>query len=250
MALNPTHAELEELLGAYALDAVEPHEAEAVERHLPGCPRCRAEVAGHREAAAALAHAGSPAPEGLWPRIAGALEEPPPRLDLGLLAAGRRRRGLPLRLAGALAAAAAAVIGVLGVQVARQDDRIDGLAAALRSDGIEEAARGALLDAGSRRVTLRSGDGRLFADAVVQADGQAFLVRHNLPPLPDRLTYQVWALVGGRMVSVGVAGRDPAVSAFRVDPERASVLAVTAEAAGGVPAPTGDPLVQATLGAA
>src|SRR5690606_35755181 len=55
--------EFTELLGAYALDAVEPDEREAVERHLADCPRCRSEVAEHREVAAYLAHAGTDAPE-------------------------------------------------------------------------------------------------------------------------------------------------------------------------------------------
>ncbi|MGH9152889.1 MAG: zf-HC2 domain-containing protein, partial [Acidimicrobiales bacterium] len=81
-----THHEIEELLGAYALDAVPPEEAEAVGLHLSGCPRCRAEVAEHRETAAVLAYAGSPAPPQLWDRIAADLAAedaaPAPALDL------------------------------------------------------------------------------------------------------------------------------------------------------------------------
>jgi anti-sigma factor RsiW len=34
-----------ELLGAYALGALEPHEAQQVQQHLAGCPDCRREVA-------------------------------------------------------------------------------------------------------------------------------------------------------------------------------------------------------------
>lgn len=37
--------ELRPLLGGYVLDALEPHEAEAVRDHLPGCPACAAEHA-------------------------------------------------------------------------------------------------------------------------------------------------------------------------------------------------------------
>ena len=40
-----THDEAAELLGAYALDAVEADERDAIEHHLNECPRCRAEVA-------------------------------------------------------------------------------------------------------------------------------------------------------------------------------------------------------------
>lgn len=242
-----THSQIEELLGAYALDAVEPDEADAVELHLRECPRCRAEVADHREVAAVLAYGGAAAPDGVWSRIAGALEETPPKLDLARMDLRRKRRLVPARVVTALAAAAAAVIGLLGVQVARQDARLNELAAAVGTDGLDEAVRAALLDESAHKVSLRSDDGRISADAIVQPDGRAFLVRHNLPHLPDTLTYQLWALAGDRTVSVGVLGSAPRTSAFTVDPEEVSVLAVTAEQAGGAPAPTNDPLLRGFL---
>lgn len=65
-----THAEISELLGAYALDAVSPDEATEIEQHLAECPRCRAEVAAHREVAGVLGNLGGTAPAGLWSRIA------------------------------------------------------------------------------------------------------------------------------------------------------------------------------------
>jgi predicted anti-sigma-YlaC factor YlaD len=68
-----SHDELAELLGAYALDAVEEDEARAVEEHLADCPRCRAEVAQHREVAAMLGNAGGVAPDAVWERIAAEL---------------------------------------------------------------------------------------------------------------------------------------------------------------------------------
>ncbi len=76
------HHELQELLGAYALDAVDPDEAAEIEFHLLTCPRCRAELAEHREVAALLGYAGAPAPAGVWDRIVAGLEEPPPALRL------------------------------------------------------------------------------------------------------------------------------------------------------------------------
>ena len=64
------HQDIEELLGAYALDAVDPDEARLVEEHLVECPRCRAEVAAHREVAALLTSGTSdPVPDGVWDRI-------------------------------------------------------------------------------------------------------------------------------------------------------------------------------------
>lgn len=244
-----THHEIEELLGVYALDAVSPAEAEAVELHLRDCPRCRAEVAEHREVAASLAHVGSSAPANVWSRIAGSLEEVPPQLDMARVVSmeGRRRRSLPLGPVAALVAAAAVVIAVLGIQVSHLDDRTDQLAAALQEEGLNEAVQAALFDESARRVDLRSEDGATFAQAVVRDNGDGFLVRDNLPLLSDDRTYQVWAMVGDRPVSVGVLGSDPGTSAFKVAADGVSVLAVTAEQAGGVVAPTGDPVVRGFL---
>ncbi|MBO0732195.1 MAG: zf-HC2 domain-containing protein, partial [Acidimicrobiaceae bacterium] len=81
-----THDEITELLGAFALDAVEPDEAEAIESHLRTCPRCREEVRSLQGAAAALAAPGGEAPPGVWDGIAAQIEPPataspmPPRL--------------------------------------------------------------------------------------------------------------------------------------------------------------------------
>lgn len=82
MSLQLSHDEVEGLLGAFALDAVDQDEWEAIELHLRGCPRCRAEVAEHREVAALLAHTGAPAPDGVWSRILSELEPAPPALRM------------------------------------------------------------------------------------------------------------------------------------------------------------------------
>ncbi len=83
MASRVTHPEIEELLGAYALDAVDPAETEVIELHLRGCPSCVAEVVSHREVAASMVQPGAAAPDNVWHRLAAELEEPPPALDLG-----------------------------------------------------------------------------------------------------------------------------------------------------------------------
>lgn len=70
-----THRDIEELLGTYALDAVDTDEVRPIEAHLTTCPRCRGEVNDLRHVAALLASSGSDAPEGVWHRIAAALEE-------------------------------------------------------------------------------------------------------------------------------------------------------------------------------
>ena len=244
-----THTEIQELLGVYALDAVSPEEADLVEVHLRACPRCRAEVADHRETAAALAHTGSTAPPGVWERIAGSLEEAPPKLDMDRVVAlrSRRRRTVPIQLAAAVAGIAAAVIAVLGVQVDRLDNRTAELEAALGQKGIDQAVQVALLDEGARRVGLRSDTGVTLAHAVVRDNGEAYLVPEGLPALPDDQTYQLWAVTGDDVVSVGVLGAEPGVSAFKVAGAGVTALAVTAEEAGGVVSSQKAPVMQGML---
>ena len=122
--------DLDELLGAYALDAVSDEERRAVEEYLLVDPRARQEVAEHREVATLLAWSGTAAPEGLWDRIAAQLDEPAPA-PMGRLAevmsldqarveqaAGgsarpSRRRWMSSAAAWAVASAAAAVAGAM-----------------------------------------------------------------------------------------------------------------------------------------
>ncbi|MST35184.1 hypothetical protein GHK86_20930, partial [Acidimicrobiaceae bacterium USS-CC1] len=71
------HHDVQELLGAYALDALEPDEVAAVEAHLEVCARCRRELAGYREVTSLLGHTGGEAPPGIWDRIAAGMHPEP-----------------------------------------------------------------------------------------------------------------------------------------------------------------------------
>lgn len=252
------HAGVAELLGAYALDAVEPAEAVAIEAHLAGCPRCRAELAGSREVAALLGDSGGPAPEGLWERLAASLEEAPPPLELGRLAdlgaarearadrAATRRRPPELRWMAGAAAAAAVVIGGLGVEVARLEHRTNDLMKQTRVATLQAAADAAASHTDARRATLLSSDGTLRLDAVVLPSGQAYVLDTNLPALPSGQTYQLWGLTGTVRVSLGTLGAKPGVEPFRVEPGMGA-LAVTAEHSPGATTSTKTPVVLATL---
>jgi hypothetical protein len=236
------HAEVAELLGAYALDAVDPAEAEAVEAHLLECPRCRDEVAHHREVAAALAYAGATAPEGLWPRIAASLEAEAPGGELGRLYPFRPpRRRWPVRVAAALTSVAAAAIVLLALQVRAQDHRLNQALSGLPNARLEQVAQAALLAPGATKVHLQSDDHQLFVDAVVLRDGSGYLVANDLPTLSASRTYQLWAVIGGQRISLGVLGTRPSVVAFRVAAPTVA-LAVTNEVHGGVPSTQQNPL--------
>jgi anti-sigma factor RsiW len=257
MSTQLSHRQIEELLGAFALDAVEGEERDLVEAHLVGCPRCRAEVAGYRETAAMLAHGGTRAPEGVWAQIAGALDETPPDLDMARIIPlqkpsaairatnGRQgwwRRSVSLRGAAATLALAAAVTALLGVQVGRQDARINGLEQALRQDAIRRAAVAAMADPSAEEVKLASFDGNVAVRLVRQPDGTGFVLADSLAALPSDRTYQLWAVRSGAKISLGVLGNDPKVSPFRITGPVAA-YAITEEVASGVVASENAPVV-------
>jgi len=243
-----THDEVTELLGAYALDAVEGDERDAVDRHLNECPRCRAEVGDHRTVASFLGSAGGRAPDGLWDRIAGSLEEAPPELRLAPVVPITQRRSVSLRVGAAAAAVAAGVIAGLGLEVTHLNHQVDHLAAPERPDtALLSAATQALADPRTQRVSMRSTDGRRSAEVALGSDGTGFLVAEDLPALPSDRTYQLWALANGQKISVGVLGASPHVVAFRYVPSGLSGFAVTDEQAGGVVSTQNAPVVLGNL---
>ena len=97
MARELTPAELDELLAAYALDAVDAEEREQLDAYLERSPEAAREIAELQETAALLAFTGpDEAPDTLWDRIENALGAEPPRLVMPFDAprrAGRRAAG-------------------------------------------------------------------------------------------------------------------------------------------------------------
>jgi hypothetical protein len=238
------HREIEELLGAYAIDAVDPAEHEEIELHLRDCPRCRAEIADHREVAALLSHTGAPAPDGLWDRIASALDDAPPPLELARVpspAPGTRRNPVrSMRWVAAVAAVAAVITCAVGVAALIDNRHMR------RADPTSQALARALADPMARIASMRSPDGKLRTDAVIRADGTGFVYHSNLPGLPAGRTYQLWALVGTDSISAGVLGRDPGLRPFTVDGD-AHGFAISEEHAGGATQPSATPLVAGEL---
>ncbi|HVA08366.1 MAG TPA: anti-sigma factor [Acidimicrobiales bacterium] len=259
-----THEEASELIGAFALHAVEPSEVEQMEQHLEQCPRCRAELDSHREVAAAIGNSVEPLPEGLWTSIANRLPErkdadrpPMPKLRLKHLggaapnSASRRRRrpdrrprpaGSRLAAVGALAVAAAAAAAVLGINLVRTDDQVARLQRAMGTAG-PTAVEAALNAPGHHMVSLEGAGHKRLAKFVLVPDGRGYLVTSALPGLPNSRTYQLWAIVGGQPISIGLLGQSPYQSTFTLDGHPAPTkLAITVEPAGGSVVPT-SPLV-------
>lgn len=232
--------ELEELLGAYALDAVDGDERDQIEAWLARSPDAREELAALRETAALLTHPAAEAPPGVWARIEEALTEPPPPLVIS----GHRRRVAVRAVAGlAAASAAAATITavVLSDEMSRQDDRLEAVASSVREDGMRRAAMAAMADPRARVLHLESSEGAT-ATLITMPNGEGYLMGVHLPRLEPGRTYQLWAVTeqgaAGTAVSAGVLGRDLGVAGFR-SPPVARGFAITAEEAPGSTSPTG-----------
>lgn len=237
------HDEVEELLGAYALDAVDDAERAAVDAHLLTCPRCRAEVDGHREVAAHLAQTGAPAPEELWSRIAEAIDgEPAPPLRLvlddGRRAAGRApRRWATVPLA---AAAAVVVVALLAAGAALFGSGDEGRDVV----GLQAAALRAFESPAARTADLTDDRGVVLARVAVLEDGSGFLLAGALPDLAAG-TYQLWGSDGDAVVSLGAIGGAPEVVAFHADPTQTALMISEEEAP--VEQPTGPPVAGGEL---
>jgi len=247
--------ELDELLGAYALDAVDDDERRQVEAYLERTPAAYSLVAEFRETAALLAQSDTEAPAGLWDRIARTLEEEPPRLAAQAPADVVRlepRRARLVRRVGVAAAAVAALaaVAVLSVKVVQQGDRIDELDRRAQTGAVLAAAESASRDPNAVRTAMSSTDGTVGARVVYLPDGDGFLVDDNLRPLPADRTYQLWALMGdaqpARAISAGVLGPDPGVTAFRVQGPVVA-FAITNEQAPGVASTSNAPVVQGAV---
>lgn len=243
-----------ELLGAYALDALDEDEAAIVRSHLLSCPRCSQEVDDHREAVALLAAGGGPAPERVWDRIAESISAdtgpragPPAPL---LAPPPRRRNRWPGPAWAAALAAAAAIVVVVGLQTVRVEQlnhRVDQLSAAASQAGGFKGLAAALVDPSALHYTLTStATSEPLGQLIVLPSGASYLVGSRFPQLASGRTYQLWSMVDGRAISVGLLGAHPGTVAFTVDPsmQNAAYL-VTVEPAGGVVAPTSAPVAKA-----
>ena len=98
---------------------------------------------------------------------------------------------------------------------------------------LELAVADARADASSKVVSLVSLNGQTGGEIVIDADGHGFVLGEDLPALPDNRTWQLWGVVDGAAISLGILGHDPTIELFTVEAP-VSQLIVTNEVAGGV----------------
>jgi anti-sigma-K factor RskA len=248
--------ELDSLLGAYALDALDPFERSRVDAYLNGNAAARGEVDEMRETAAALAllpDTPMEAPPELWARISETIasdraqardaeREPEPSDEL---AARRRTRA---RWVAPAAVAAAIAVVVLAVQVVAWRDRDD--ADRIGPSAVAAAYLQATSVDGARETGLQASNGATLARVVLLPDGTGYLRGDDLRPLPDDETYQLWALTGSAddpvAISAGVLGSDPQAIGFRASGP-VNGFALTVEQAGGVVSSEQQPVAAGSL---
>jgi hypothetical protein len=230
-----THQQIQELLGAYSLDAVDPAERVEVAKHLPDCSECRREVDSFRHVASHLGGIEELPPPAVWERLQSTVDQ---TAVVDLASRSRVTWWKPLI---SVAAMVALLVG-FGIQSARLTEvrgrlaqaeaRSADLEASIASGQWEAVARLAAATPGAQTVSLDGSLGR--GTIVILPDGTGFLLDNDLDPLDRSRTYQLWAVQDGTVISAGVLGASPGVVTFHVDPQLLEGLVITAERAGGV----------------
>jgi len=243
-----THEEAQELLAVFALNAVDGEERTDLERHVDECVRCSSELDALRGVATAMGNVGEPASQELWDRIAEHLYDdadalPPIRaLELPDAVApfGVNRPRVTRRAkygVGVFAVAAAALVSVLSVNLVNADNHVSQLNSALTlaSRSVVDAA---LVTPGHVNVTLDGSHNTSLAKFVL-VDGRGYLVSSQMARLPTGKTYQLWGIIGGKPISIGLMGSAPSTVYFSVQgTKQPTELAITIEPAGGSVTPT------------
>ncbi len=223
--------EIDELLGAYALDAIDDDERRRVDDYLEVNPRASAEVQAHREVATMLAFTGMDAPADLWGRISDEIGEhaPPIGPELARVISfddHPKRRAISRIAPWAVSVAAAAVIAFVAVGLA---DRADA-----PNDPLANAVELARADRDSLTTTLVAEGSDASADAIIDQDGHGYVLARDLPTLPEGRTYQLWGVVeSGDVISLGIFGPNPEIETFTVE-GTVEALAITIEQYPGV----------------
>lgn len=282
------HAELLELAEVYALGGLSAEERARLAEHVAdGCAECEAALRANTRLADELLLAVPPVQPS--PGVRAALMERV-RSESSELAAPSHSVSAPRRPRSSLRTPFAAAAGilltvglgalsaVLGTRLARESaaraDLEDALQyeeeislSLMREIETERSERVSLekrlssmsrivaaIEAPLVRTLALAGQGdfrQAMAKAYIEPEsGRLIVYAHNLPPVPDGRTYQLWVIVDKQPVSAGLlqadakgeakydTGRIPELSGGSVS------VAVTLEPAGGVPQPTG-PLVLA-----
>jgi anti-sigma-K factor RskA len=223
--------ELRDLLGAYALGALDDDEHAQVEDYVLHDTDARSELHQLEHAVAWLGHASPRPSEASWQAVRAEMDrdlaagaggegerEAAPVIDL----ATRRARPRWARIT-AVAAALALVVAV-GVATF----------SALSSDGGSST---------TTTVALAAPDGNVAVKVRMHDDGTGTIVTSSLPSAPVGHEYQLWSQADptASMHSAGLLGTDPDGHRIRI-PAHSHRMAISVEPEGGSPEPTTAPV--------
>ncbi|MDQ3447893.1 MAG: anti-sigma factor [Chloroflexota bacterium] len=281
--------EVSELSGLYVLGALTAEESAAVRAHLDGCARPHDEFTELGGVAASMPDLFEPvdAPVDLKSRVMAAVAAEAANADVAATtdmaatahaaatAVGTRPLPASLRtqadadarlwepppserparrtsiLSWGMAATAVLLIAVLGAWNVVLQSRAGDLEQ--RAQMIAQAIA-ASTDPDAEVAILRGTGAAQGATgfAAFPADGDGYIVLVDLPPAPAGQTYQAWYLVDEQATSAGLmtVGADGYAVLSGVDAlEDAQQIALTIEPAGGVQAPSAEPVVAGELSA-
>jgi anti-sigma-K factor RskA len=225
--------DIHDRVAPYALGALDGAERRSFADHLLGCGRCRGELPGLQEAAAALAlDVDAPEPPiALRGRIVGAARNE--RLQDEEVAPRARGRWVVPAAAGFAAAAACAAIG-LGIWSVTLSRDLDRERSARR---VDDRAVGVLADPTAVHYALVGARGQV----VVTRTRDAALVVSELRRAPAGTTYELWVVIAQETQPAGLfagGGSRSLVALTRKVPHGARV-GVSLEPAGGSTRRTG-----------
>jgi anti-sigma-K factor RskA len=241
MAAEHDHTDIQELLGAYALDALPDDERRLLEAHLATCESCRAELAELRLAVGALPlsiEERAPSPS-LRDRLRAAAEadlaanDDDEQPDTAIPFEPRSERGAPRPLRrNWLPWAAAAVfllfgLGMLGWNLSLRQSNNQQVIALQAAPGVTGAS----------------------GELIYLKDQQVIIVKpNNLPALAAGQVYELWLIRGETAVPSGVFGAGERQVAIAANLNQYQALAITIEDGPlGKPTPQGQKVVVTPL---
>lgn len=207
MSDDLSHGEIQELLGAYALDAVDETERAIIEAHLETCETCRVELEDHRRLAETMRRHAS--------RVS-----PLASVDSnGSARNGGADAGRPTVGRWGFAVATAMIVLLFGALFSRGEIRFNNADARMQRIELLERAELAADDPTAIVTILRtSGDEPVLTVVSRRAGGDSYAINGTLGSLATGQTYQLWRVSNEVETPAVALGRRPDAVAFSLPP--------------------------------
>jgi anti-sigma-K factor RskA len=258
-----SHTDYQDLLTAYALDAIDPDDGQALAEHLGTCSECRDEVIALREAGSLLAHASPAAAPGDHVRaqiLNKVRAEAVPSQPAQVVQMPQRSKPLwPNLLRMAAAIALLASVGLFWYRDLRLQVEIRQLSRQVETQQNEIQRNRdlmarqkevlALLNSdAATKIQLMGSETAPNARATLMFDkktGRAVLLTEGLPMTSGDKAYEVWFIpkghspMPGKMFTVDASGHAMISEQMPSEAMNGAVIAITVEPKNGSAAPTG-----------